>query len=89
MFTNNRDINKDRIYTPSLELYKLFYKVNKIDFNYKGVDYEELSDIETFFQVKINIYRYEEHEKALLERHSNKEFKETLNEKLGEIIFHS
>ena len=77
-YHNCPGINKDRIYTPSVNLYKLYYKVNRIDSQYKGVDFEELSDIETFFQVNINIYRYQG-DRALMERHSNKNFNKTLN----------
>jgi hypothetical protein len=46
--------------------------------NYQGVDEEELESIETYFSVKINIYSTTE-KKAILIRHSNKQFNDILN----------
>ena len=57
-------------------LFQEYYKI-KLSKEYTGVDVEELSDVEHHFFVNINVYRYNGN-KAELERHSDKEYKDSL-----------
>ena len=75
----HQDLNlrSDRMRKSSLAIFDSFYKT-KINKNYKGIDFEELSDIELFFNININIYRYNG-VKAYMERHSAYDYESTLN----------
>lgn len=62
------DLRLDRLSTKAKDLYKDYYKI-KTSKNYSGVDIQELDEIEDYFIVNINIYRFNG-KKAVMERHS-------------------
>jgi hypothetical protein len=72
----NSDCRIDRIHRKAETAFNKYY--NKSHSDYKGVDIEELNDIETHFNVNINIYRLES-DKAVMERHSSQNYQITLN----------
>jgi hypothetical protein len=71
------EIRLDRLSTKAKDLYKDYYKI-KGKKNYSGVDIQELDEIEDYFIVNVNIYRFNG-KKAIMERHSKKTYKSTLS----------
>jgi hypothetical protein len=59
------------------DLYKDYYKIKGYK-KYSGVDIQELDDIEDYFIVNVNIYRFNG-KKAVMERHSKKTYQSTLS----------
>ncbi|CAF3781358.1 unnamed protein product [Rotaria socialis] len=72
----NSDCRIDRIHRKAVTVFNKYY--NKSHSDYKGVDIEELNDIESHFNVNINIYLLE-NDKAVMERHSFQNYQLTLN----------
>jgi hypothetical protein len=75
-YSLNSDCRIDRIHRKAVTVFNKYY--NKSHSDYKGVDVEELNDIESHFNVNINIYRVE-NDKAVIQRHSSKNYQLTLN----------
>ena len=71
------EIRLARLSTKAKDLYKDYYKI-KGNKNYSGVDIQELDEIEDYFIVNINIYRFNG-KKAVMERHSTKTYKSSLS----------
>ena len=71
------ELRLDRLSTKAKDLYKDYYKA-KAHKNYSGVDIQEPNDIEDYFRVNINVYRFNG-KKALMERHSKKNYESTIS----------
>jgi hypothetical protein len=71
------EIRLDRLSTKAKDLFKDYYKI-KGNRNYSGVDIHELGEIEDYYSVNVNIYRFNG-KKAVMERHSKKTYKSTVS----------
>jgi hypothetical protein len=72
----NLDCRIDRLHRKAIIVFNKYY--NKSHSDYEGVDADELNDIESHFNVNINIYRLDK-DRAVMKRHSSQNYQPALN----------